>query len=148
VTGRVDTLLATARARLGHRPSPQEAVEAVAAGALLVDIRPVEQRQRDGTIPGAAIVDRNVLEWRLDPQSPWCIAEAVDGPPVIVLCNEGYQSSLAAAGCLDAGCTSATDVDGGFQAWRAAGMPVEVARRFVRPKVGIEVLALGWCGRS
>jgi len=125
MTGRLDTLLANARARLGHRPSPEEAVQAMADGALLVDIRPVEQRERDGTVPGALVIDRNVLEWRLAPASDWRHPEAVEGRPLIILCNEGYQSSLAAASCLDAGCASATDVAGGFQAWRAAGLPVD-----------------------
>jgi ADP-ribose pyrophosphatase YjhB (NUDIX family)/rhodanese-related sulfurtransferase len=127
VTG-VDDLLTAARDRLGHRPTPEEAAAAVAAGALLVDIRPVEQRQRDGSVPGAVVIERNVLEWRLDPASHWRHAALTSADqPVIVLCNEGYQSSLAAAGLLDLGCTSVTDLDGGFQAWRAAGLPIEMA---------------------
>jgi len=120
----VDELLAAARERLGHRPSPEEALAAQREGALLVDIRPVEQRQRDGGVPGAVIIERNVLEWRLDPASHWRHAELTSADrPVIVLCNEGYQSSVAAAVLLDLGCTSVTDLDGGFQAWRSAGLP-------------------------
>ena len=74
-------------------------------------------------MPGAVIIERNVLEWRLDPASHWRHAELTAADrPVIVLCNEGYQSSVAAAVLLDLGCTSVTDLDGGFQAWRAAGL--------------------------
>jgi ADP-ribose pyrophosphatase YjhB (NUDIX family)/rhodanese-related sulfurtransferase len=121
----VEDLLADARSRIGARLAPAEAEAARAGGALLVDIRPVEQRRRDGEVPGALVIDRNVLEWRLDPSSPWRHEAAVSpDQPVVVLCNEGYQSSLVAAGLVDLGWSSATDVDGGFQAWRAAGLPV------------------------
>jgi rhodanese-related sulfurtransferase len=123
----IDELLATARSRL-LRVGPAEAAAAAARGALLVDTRPVEQRRRDGEIPGAVIVDRNVLEWRLDPASEFRIPEAGDGDRmVIVVCNEGYASSLAAATLQDLGLVNATDLDGGFQAWRAAGLPVQGA---------------------
>ncbi len=94
------------------------------AGALLVDTRPLEQRQRDGEIPGAIVIDRNVLEWRLDPSSEHCIPQAVSDQRVIVICNEGYSSSLAAATLQRLGLRDATDVIGGFQAWAARGLPV------------------------
>jgi len=117
----VDDLLAEARARIGHRPSPAEAAAAQAAGVLLVDIRPVEQRVRDGEIPGAIFIERNVLEWRLDPTSPWRLPEAEalahNGGRVIVVCNEGYSSSLAAASLRALGLAGATDLVGGYQAW-------------------------------
>jgi ADP-ribose pyrophosphatase YjhB (NUDIX family)/rhodanese-related sulfurtransferase len=132
MTRPVDSLLDEARSRIGPRLTPAEASAALAAGALLVDIRPVEQRRRDGEVPGALVIDRNVLEWRLDPASPWR-SEAVTShdQPVVVLCNEGYQSSLAAAGLASLGFSSVTDVDGGFQAWRSAGMPVDGGGRDV-----------------
>ena len=121
----VDELLAEARAQLRRRVTPAEAVAGQAAGALLVDIRSSEQRRLDGEVPGALVVDRNVLEWRLDPSSPWR-HPAVRGheQEVIVLCNEGYQSSLVAATLVRMGFRDATDVDGGFQAWRADGAPI------------------------
>jgi len=87
----------------------------------VVDIRPVELRERDGEMPGALVVDRNVLEWRLDPTSPHRLA-ALTGPdqPVVLFCDEGYASSLAAATLRDLGLRRATDLDGGYQAWRYA----------------------------
>jgi rhodanese-related sulfurtransferase len=104
----------------------EEAQRAHAGGALVVDIRPVEKRRAEGRIPGAVIVDRNVLEWRLDPASPHRIPEAVDHDVhVIVVCSEGYQSSLAAATLQDLGLHRATDLTGGAQAWIAAGLPTE-----------------------
>jgi rhodanese-related sulfurtransferase len=119
----LDELLTEARRRL-DRVSPQEAVELQASGALLVDIRPAFQRV-DGEIPGALVVDRNVLEWRLAPTSDHRLPEAPDPDRVVVLvCNEGYASSLAAALLQDLGLPRATDLDGGFQAWIAAGLPV------------------------
>ena len=120
----VDDLLAEARATL-QRLSPAAAAGAMAAGALLVDTRPVEQRRRDGLVPGALIIDRNVLEWRLDPLSEHRI-DAVNGydQTIVVMCNEGYASSLVAAQLQTMGFALATDVDGGFQAWLAAGLPV------------------------
>jgi rhodanese-related sulfurtransferase len=92
-----------------------------AAGGLVVDIRPVELRTRDGEMPGALVVDRNQLEWRLDPTSPHRL-DAVTGPgqQVVLVCDEGYASSLAAAGLRELGLRRATDLDGGFQAWRRA----------------------------
>jgi rhodanese-related sulfurtransferase len=118
-----------ARSRRGlERVSPAEAAAAAEAGALLVDIRPVAQRTADGEIPGAVILERNVLEWRLDPESAHRIPEAT-GPEqvVIVVCDAGYASSLAAASLQAVGLPRATDLDGGFQAWRAAGLPVTPA---------------------
>lgn len=115
-------MLAEARARL-HRLSPEEAEAAVRAGALLIDIRSDSQRERDGEIPGARFIARNVLEWRCDPASEWRDPEVV-GRKLIVFCNEGYQSSLAAAALQRLGHGDATDLVGGFQAWRAAGLEV------------------------
>jgi rhodanese-related sulfurtransferase len=108
------------------RVEPEQAAAELARGGLLVDIRPADQRAEGGDIPGATVIDRNVLEWRLAPDSQWRIA-AVTGPAtrVIVLCNEGYSSSLAAATLKELGLVNATDVIGGFQAWKAAGLPVE-----------------------
>ena len=121
----IDQLLADARARL-HRLSPTEAARAMADGALLVDMRPVEQRARDGEISGALIVDRNVLEWRLDPASPHRIPEVWNHDQhIVLLCNEGYASSLAAATLQDLGLRHATDVEGGFVQWVQDGLPVQ-----------------------
>jgi rhodanese-related sulfurtransferase len=120
----IDRLLAEARQQL-TRVSPREAADQMRDGALLVDTRPVELRRRDGEIPGALIVDRNVLEWRLDPTSPHRLAEVTGVEQrVILVCNEGYASSLAAATLHELGMHNATDLDGGFQAWAAAGLPV------------------------
>jgi rhodanese-related sulfurtransferase len=125
----LDELLATARGRIGHRPDPIETAAAVADGALLIDIRPIEQRSRDGEVPGAVIIDRNVLEWRVAPSSENRLPNLGDPDRVLVImCNEGYQSSLAAATLRDIGLQRATDLDGGFQAWAAAGLPVTPAR--------------------
>jgi rhodanese-related sulfurtransferase len=119
----VDNELAAARAKL-TRVSAAGAAAAQADGALLVDIRPAHQRAADGEIPGALVIDRNVLEWRLDPQSPDRVPE-VAGPDqvVVVVCDAGYASSLAAASLQAVGLPGATDLDGGYQAWRAAGLP-------------------------
>ena len=121
----VDDLLEQARARL-DRLEPEEAQEAMDRGAVLIDIRSESQRASDGVVPGARFVPRNVLEWRLDPASEYRDPElARADSQVIVMCNEGYQSSLAAATLHQLGIARATDMDGGFQAWRAAGHPVE-----------------------
>jgi rhodanese-related sulfurtransferase len=113
---RVDQLLEEARRRLPHRPTAEELPALRARGALIVDIRPVELRNGDGELPGAVVVDRNVLEWRLDPTSPHRIPEATSADREIVLvCDEGYASSLAAATLQDLGLTRATDLAGGFQ---------------------------------
>jgi rhodanese-related sulfurtransferase len=119
----IDKLLVHARSNL-DRVDVEHLADEVAGGAILIDIRPVEQRQRDGDLPGAIVVDRNVLEWRLDPTSPdrLPIATATDVRYVIV-CNEGYSSSLAAATLQELGLRSTTDLVGGFQAWRAWSTP-------------------------
>jgi rhodanese-related sulfurtransferase len=123
----VEQLLGEARARL-DRLTPERAQAAVRAGGLLIDIRSELQRARDGVIPGSRFVARNVLEWRCDPASPWRDAAIIDARArLIVICNEGYQSSLAAATLQRLGLLDATDVIGGFQAWRAAGLPVRSA---------------------
>ena len=110
------------------RLEPRAAHAAVRSGARLVDIRSEAQRDADGVVPGALFFPRNVLEWRLDPASGHADPRA-PGPEaqVILMCNEGYQSSLAAATLQDLGFARATDLAGGFQAWRAAGLPVEPA---------------------
>jgi rhodanese-related sulfurtransferase len=119
----IDDLLAEARSRI-MRVSPQEAAARVAAGAHLVDIRPAAQRAREGGVPGALIVERNVLEWRFDPASDARLPEATGyDVDVIVLCSEGYTSSLAADALRSLGLHRATDVVGGFLAWAAAGLP-------------------------
>ena len=119
----IEEILAEARARL-RRLAPKEAFDAVAAGAVLVDIRPAHQRAEHGEIPGSVVIERNHLEWRLDPASdgrlPW--ATGYDRQ-VIVVCMEGYTSSLAAAALLDLGITRATDVVGGYLAWTGEGLP-------------------------
>ncbi len=119
----INQLLAQARSRL-VRLDPAETAEAVEAGALLVDIRPAAQRQAEGEVPGALVIERNVLEWRLDPASSARIPQA-DGYDlqVIVMCSEGYTSSLAAASLQDLGLYRATDLTGGFKAWATAGLP-------------------------
>lgn len=121
----VDDLLDEARATL-ERVTPVEAQRANAAGGLLVDIRPSELRLRDGTIPGALVIGRNVLEWRLDPAGAHRIPEVTSHDQVVVLfCDEGYASSLAAASLQQLGLRRATDLVGGFQAWAAAGLPID-----------------------
>jgi rhodanese-related sulfurtransferase len=124
----VDELLARARSRL-ERLEPSQVDAAMRDGrALLIDIRSETQRARDGLVPGALVVPRNVLEWRCDPASPHRDPR-IDGraQTLIVICDEGYQSSLAAATLQELGLTRTTDVIGGFRAWRDAGLPVEVA---------------------
>jgi rhodanese-related sulfurtransferase len=123
----IDELLAAARARL-DRVDPQRAAALAAEGAHLVDTRPQWQRDQEGAIPGALAIERNHIEWRLDPTSSARIPEAVDHDVAWVLfCSEGYSSSLAAASLQDLGLHRATDVDGGFQAWKRAGLPTEPA---------------------
>jgi rhodanese-related sulfurtransferase len=119
----IGQVLAAARARL-DRVTPERASRETAAGAVLVDIRPQAQRADEGEIPGAVIIERNVLEWRLDPASGAQLPLASHDLRVIVVCSEGYTSSLAAASLLDLGISRATDLDGGFRAWQAAGLPV------------------------
>ncbi|MBN9112715.1 MAG: sulfurtransferase [Pseudonocardia sp.] len=125
MTRTIDDVLADARARL-HRVGPQEAADLREKGAILVDTRPQWQRDAEGSLPGALLIERNHIEWRLDPTSDARIPEAVDHDVTwIVLCSEGYSSSLAAASLQDIGLHNATDLDGGFQAWKAAGLPVD-----------------------
>ncbi|MGE5133469.1 MAG: rhodanese-like domain-containing protein [Gemmatimonadota bacterium] len=125
----VDELLAHARSLLPHRPSPAEAFQAQAGGALLIDIRGDDQRREDGLIPRAIVLPRNSLEWRCDPTSEWRHPAITRRDlHVILICNEGYQSSLAAATLQQFGLIHATDLDGGFTAWAASGLPVIPAR--------------------
>jgi rhodanese-related sulfurtransferase len=133
----IDEILAAARGRL-DRVTPEQALAELSAGAALIDIRPAWQRAEHGEIPGSVVIERNHLEWRLDPDSdarlPW--ADGYDLRP-IVICNEGYTSSLAAAALHDLGLLNATDVIGGYQAWRAAGLPT------ARPQERAAALAPG-----
>jgi rhodanese-related sulfurtransferase len=125
----IDALLERVR-RTYRRVEPLEAHTAARDGeALLVDIRYAALRERDGLIPGAVVVERNELEWRLDPLGSHRLPEATGHDlRVIVVCNEGYASSLAVASLHQLGLHRATDVIGGFQAWRAAGLPVRPHR--------------------
>jgi rhodanese-related sulfurtransferase len=119
----VDELLADARSRL-RRVGPLEAATRWADGAVLVDIRPAAQRAVEGVVPGALVVERNVLEWRFDPASDARLPLATGYDlEVIVLCSEGYTSSLAADALRSLGLHRATDVVGGFRAWSAVGLP-------------------------
>jgi rhodanese-related sulfurtransferase len=136
VVGRLtaDELLAEARRGLS-RLEPVEAASAISAGAVLVDVRSEVQRQRDGVVPGSVFFPRNVLEWRCDPASPGRDERVSDlRRLLIVMCDEGYQSSLAAANLRRLGFERATDLAGGFRAWRAAGLPVEP--HGARPEAG------------
>jgi len=119
---RVDRVLDEARTDL-VRLSPRQALEAMGQGALLVDTRTAVQRARQGELPGALVIDRTVLEWRLDPTSPHRIPEAVAGRRVVVVCRQGFSSSFAAQSLRRLG-VDATDVVGGVEAWRAAGLPL------------------------
>ncbi|MFD9904924.1 rhodanese-like domain-containing protein [Streptomyces sp. NPDC059063] len=124
----IDDLLR--RVRLGlDRVTPQEAYDIARSEGLLVDIRYAELRERDGLIPGALVVERNELEWRLDPLGSHRAPEAVSHDlQIVVICNEGYASSLAAVSLQQLGLRYATDLVGGFQAWKAAGLPVTEGR--------------------
>src|SRR5437867_5994591 len=140
---RLDRLLIRARSRLA-RLQPQQAWDAVRNGALLVDIRPEFQRRADGEIPGAIVVERNHLEWRLHPASPDRIPEARDADVRwIVICDEGYASSLAAATLQSIGLRRATDVVGGFQAWRAARLPIAPSGTLTAPRLADRRLRRG-----
>ncbi|MEW2162316.1 rhodanese-like domain-containing protein [Streptomyces sp. NPDC007084] len=121
----IDELLEQVRAGL-DRIEAKEAYEAARAGeVLLVDTRYAALRDRDGLVPGALVVERNELEWRLDPNGSHRAPEATSHDlKVVVFCNEGYASSLAAASLRQLGLHRATDLVGGFQAWKAAGLPV------------------------
>ena len=119
----IDQVLADARSRL-DRLSPAAALAASRDGALIVDIRPAAQRAAEGEVPGSLVVERNVLEWRFDPASGARLPQARYDLRVIIMCSAGYTSSLAAAALQDLGLRNATDLDGGFLAWAAAGLPV------------------------
>ncbi|MFG1676912.1 rhodanese-like domain-containing protein [Micromonospora sp. NPDC049282] len=120
----VDALLEQARAGL-RRLTPHETVEAVRNGALLIDTRTEAQRREEGELPGAIVIDRTVLEWRLDPASEWRIPEAIGyDREVVVVCRQGYSSSLAAASLQTLGLRHATDMIGGVQGWQEAGLPM------------------------
>ena len=121
----ISEVLEQARSRL-DRMEPAQAWAAMQEGALLVDIRPQAQRGAEGQVPGALVIERNVLEWRLDPASDARLPEAGSYDlRVIVMCSAGYTSSLAAASLQDLGLYAATDLAGGFQAWVRDGLPVE-----------------------
>lgn len=121
----IDELLAEARAALS-RVGPADALAQLREGALLIDIRPQSLREADGVVPGAIWFERNVLEWRCDPSSDTHDARVGSlDRRLIVMCDEGYTSSLAARSLQQLGFADATDLDGGFQAWRSAGLPVD-----------------------
>ena len=123
MTRTIDDILADARALI-TRLTPAEAAAAMRDGAVLVDIRPAAQRAAEGEIPGALIIERNVLEWRFDPESDARLPVAGYDLQVIVFCSEGYTSSLAAAALQELGVHRATDMAGGIKAWQASGLPV------------------------
>ena len=128
----VDDLLTAARAHI-RRPDPHETAAACRRGAMLIDIRPTLQRRWEGEVPGAVVVERNVLEWRLDPASAHRLAEITDHEQeIVVMCSEGYASSLVAATLVELGYAAAGDLDGGFQAWARAGLPVRRRRPRLR----------------
>ena len=131
----VEQVLARARASL-DRVGPREAAELQRRGGLVVDIRPRENREAEGVIPGSVVVERIVLEWRLDPAGPDRIPEVRADRPTVLVCNEGYASSLAARDVRELGLVRATDLDGGFRAWKAAGLPVVPAAEQSRPGTG------------
>lgn len=125
VTRTIADVLADARARLARLDPQRAAALGGERGAVLVDTRPQWQRAAEGAIPGALLIERNHLEWRLDPASEAKIPQATDHEVTwIVFCSQGYSSSLAAASLHDIGLRNATDLVGGFQAWKAAGLPV------------------------
>ena len=122
MTSRIDSALETARARLRRLPAEQ-VPDALQGGAVLVDIRPAAQRAREGEVPAALVIERNVLEWRCDPTSDARLPQAVDDDVAwVILCSEGYTSSLAAVALADLGLHRATDVIGGYNALAAAGV--------------------------
>ncbi|HUE32029.1 MAG TPA: rhodanese-like domain-containing protein [Mycobacterium sp.] len=124
---RIDVVLRSARRRF-RRLRAAEVPDAVRRGALLVDIRPQAQRFREGEIPGALVIERNVLEWRCDPTSDARLPEAVgDDVEWVIVCSEGYTSSLAAAALLDIGLHRATDVVGGYHALAGSGVLEQLA---------------------
>jgi rhodanese-related sulfurtransferase len=122
----LDELMEAARARIS-RLEPREAQAAVDEGALLVDIRGDWNREQDGIIPGSVHIPRTVLEWRLDPHGPWRNAHVDPRRRLVLVCDHGYSSVLAAASLVDMGFAGAGDVIGGYEAWRLAGLPVAPA---------------------
>jgi len=125
--GRIDDLVETAQARI-DRLTPGESRDAMERGGVILDTRTYEQRRADGVIPGAVVMSRNVIEWRVDPTSGWEDPEVVARTgPVIVMCDEGFASSLAAATLVDLGIADAVDMIGGYQAWKEAGLPTAPA---------------------
>ena len=132
VSGGVDAVLAASRAGVA-RVTPVELLEAAARGALVVDTRTETQRRRQGELPGAVVIDRTVLEWRLDPASDARIPEATGYDlEVVVVCRQGYSSSLAAASLRAVGLHRATDLAGGVEAWVDAGLPTTAGPADVR----------------
>ena len=128
----IDAVLARSRAGV-RRLTPEETVAAVAGGALLVDTRTEVQRAEQGELPGALVIDRTVLEWRLDPACDARIPEATGyDVRVVVACRQGYSSSLAAAGLRAVGLRHATDLIGGVEAWQRAGLPLTTGPADVR----------------
>jgi rhodanese-related sulfurtransferase len=123
MTMTIGQALANARSRLS-RLTPKETASAQAEGALLVDIRPEVNRVIEGEIPGAIVIDRNVLEWRLDPASEARLPFAAYDAWIVLFCNEGYASSLAADSLRNLGVRRSTDLIGGYRAWRAEGLPI------------------------
>jgi rhodanese-related sulfurtransferase len=122
----IEQLLQEARALLPYRCTPAEMAKEINAGALVIDIRGDEQQRRDGLITGAMVIRRNVLEWRCDPASPWRHPSiSHHRQKIILFCNEGYQSVLAAANLQQLGLTFATDMEGGFTGWKSAGLPTK-----------------------
>ena len=128
---RIDAVLESAREKL-TRIEAADVPAALERGALLVDIRPAAQRAAEGEVPAARLIERNVLEWRCDPTSDARLPEAVgDDVEWIVLCSEGYTSSLAAAALVDLGLHRSTDVVGGYHALKAAGVLDVLSESFV-----------------
>ncbi len=121
---RITLLLEEARTRI-RRLTPTQVHDALGSGALVVDTRPAHARREHGHIPGAIVIERNILEWRLDPTGPWAIPEMTDpARPVVVFCRQGYASSIAAASLAALGLTNVADMIGGIEAWVAEGRPV------------------------
>jgi rhodanese-related sulfurtransferase len=132
VVNGIDALLERARTGM-RRLDPHETQAAVAACALLIDTRTDRQRAAQGDLPGAIVIDRTVLEWRLDPASADRIPEATGaGRQIVVVCRQGYSSSLAAASLRAIGLHRATDLAGGVEAWLAAGLPTSTGPADVR----------------
>ena len=125
MTKTVEQLLDEARALLPRRLSPEETLQEIGAGTMVIDIRGDEQQRQDGLIPGSVVIRRNVLEWRCDPVSPWHHPNITQhGQKIVLFCNEGYQSSLAAANLQQLGIKQATDMVGGFSSWKELGLPI------------------------